>query len=103
MLKAVKRPELENSPQLTRIEIDVPVHLVPYMNRKEDYLKRYALLIYPCIQSGEISHGKAAEILGMRKNELLDIYGELGIPYYNQTGEELNHDIQVLKNLRHNK
>ena len=57
--------------------------------------------LYPQIQDGEISNGKAAEALGISKTELLDFYGELGLPYFNMSAEELEHDIQVLKNLTH--
>ena len=52
------------------------------------------------IANGDISNGKAAELLGMSKTELLDMFGSMGIPYYTQTSEELDNDIQVLRNLR---
>lgn len=91
--------EIDNAQELFT-GLKIPINLAPYVDRNEDNLKRYALLIYPCIQNGEISHGKAAEILGITKNELLNIYGEIGIPYYNQTIEELEDDIKTLKNLR---
>lgn len=89
--------EIEDVQQTT---INILVSLAPYVTSNENDMKRYALLIYPCIQNGEISHGKAAEILGITKNDLLDIYGEIGIPYYNQTCEELKKDIDVLRTLR---
>ena len=90
----------ETEQELTTVELKIPVNLAPYIRRTDDSIKLYAMLIYPCIQNGEISHGKAAEILGITKNDLLDIYGEFGIPYYNQTCEELANDINVLKKLR---
>ena len=63
-------------------------------------LNRLLLLPYPYIANGDISNGKAAELLGMSKTELLDMFGSMGIPYYTQTSEELDNDIQVLRNLR---
>ena len=58
------------------------------------------MLLYPYIAHGDISNGKAAELLGTSKTELLDMFGEIGIPYYKQTTEELDSDIQVLRKLK---
>ena len=85
----------------TKVEISVPVALAYLFKNKNLTLEQLALLLYPHIQDGEISNGKAAEVLGTSKTELLDFYGELGLPYFNMTEEELEHDIQVLKNLRY--
>lgn len=83
-----------------KIELEVPVSLLPFVNHKQFKSQQTALLLYPYIANGDISNGKAAEMLGISKNELLDMFGEMGIPYYNQTSEELENDIQVLRNLR---
>ena len=82
-----------------KIEIEIPAKILPYMN-KNFKSQQIALLLYPYIANGDISNGKAAEMLGISKTELLDMYGEMGIPYYNQTNEELASDIQVLRKLR---
>ena len=76
----------------TKVEISVPVELAYLFKNKNLSLEQLAL-------DGEISNGKAAEVLGTSKTELLDFYGELGLPYFNMTEEELKHDIQVLKTL----
>ena len=34
-------------------------------------------MLYPYILNQTISHGRAAEILGIRKSELIDLYDEL--------------------------
>ena len=83
-----------------KFELEIPATLVPYMKHDEFKSKQTALLLYPYIANGDISNGKAAELLGISKTELLDMLGEMGIPYYNQNSEELDNDIQVLKNLR---
>ena len=83
-----------------KIEIEVPEAILPYVNHNHFKSQQTALLLYPYIANGDISNGKAAELLGMSKTELLDMYGEMGIPYYTQTSEELDNDIQVLRNLR---
>ena len=43
--------------------------------------KRNAMFLYPYIQDLTISHGRAAEILGVRKTDLIEFYGSMGIPY----------------------
>ena len=83
-----------------KVEIEIPASLLPYLKHDEFKSRQTALLLYPYIANGDISNGKAAEILGISKTELLDMFGEMGIPYYNQTNEELDSDIQVLRNLR---
>ncbi len=83
-----------------KFEIEIPASLLPYVKQDEFKTQQTALLLYPYIANGNISNGKAAELLGMSKTELLDMLGEMGIPYYNQTSEELDSDIQVLRKLR---
>lgn len=48
---------------MTRVEIDVPEEIVPYtvLEDKEAQMTRNAMLVYPYIKSGVMSHGKAAE------------------------------------------
>ena len=47
---------------------------------KED-LVREALNLLPYIENLTISHGRAAEILDISKEALIDLYGDMGIPY----------------------
>ena len=57
--------------------------------------RQRAMLLYPFIQNGTISHGRAAEILGMSKWSLIQLYGLLGIPFIDMEVSELNRDIAV--------
>ena len=54
----------------------------------------------PYIHNGTISHGKAAQILGIHKMDLIALYSNLGLPYLDQTSDELESDVAVLKELR---
>ena len=83
--------------QSVKFEIEIPASLVPYMKQDEFKTQQTALLLYPYIAYGDISNGKAAELLGISKTELLDMFGEMGIPYFNQSAEELEQDIANLK------
>lgn len=80
-----------------KVEIEVPEPLLPYINQKEFKAQQIALLLYPYISHGDISNGKAAELLGISKTELLDMFGEMEIPYFNQSADELEQDIANLK------
>ena len=84
------------------LKIDLPEELIPFATPKNQDERNLlnAMLIYPAIHSGKISHGKAAEILGLKKFDLLKIYSEVGLPYFDLTENELAEDLTALKNLR---
>ena len=65
------------------VTIRVPVGMSKYLRAvsPETELIRNALLLYPYILNQTISHGGAAEILGIRKFELTDIYDKVGYSY----------------------
>lgn len=63
-------------------------------------IKRNAMLVYPYIQDGTISHGKAAEMLGIRKLDLITLYGRMGLPYLDASKEELDEDLSTLHKIR---
>lgn len=62
-------------------------------------LRRNALLLYPYILNQSISHGRA-EILGIGKSELLDIYDKLGYSYLDFIQDELEEDIDTYLQLK---
>ena len=59
------------------------------MKNTEQTFARNAMFLYPFIQNLTISHGRAAEILGVHKTDLIEFYDSVGIPYLNQSKEEL--------------
>ena len=73
-------------------------HTVP--KDAEAQLVRNAMLVYPYIKNGVISHGRAAEMLGIFKIDLIMLYGKLGLPYFDESEEEFESDLEVLKSLR---
>ena len=58
------------------ITINVPIGMSRYLiaGDPESELRRNALLLYPYIYNQTISHGRAAEILGVSKSDLITIY-----------------------------
>ena len=87
---------------MTKVEIDIPEEIVPYtvLEDEDAQITRNAMLVYPYIKSGVISHGKAAEMLGIHKIDLITLYGKLGLPYFDEAEEEFEEDLAVLKKLR---
>lgn len=84
------------------ITIKVPVEMRKYLEElsPELELRRNALLLYPYILNQSISHGRAAEILGIGKSELLDIYDKLGYSYLDFIQDELEEDIDTYLQLK---
>lgn len=87
--------------EMMTIQMDIPSGMVPYVSdTDDDYLfRRNAMMIYPLIQNLTISHGRAAEILGVNKTDLIEFYDSMGIPYLDQREEELLEDIETLNNV----
>ena len=87
---------------LTDVKIQVPVDMASYVvtNDEQSELMRNAMLLYPYIKNLTISHGRAAEILGIRKSELINLYDRLGLPYLDQDIREVEDEVQYWKKLK---
>jgi hypothetical protein len=75
--------------------ITVPKDMIPYLEDtdKDRSTERCAMMLYPYIRDLTISHGRAAEILGMNKLDLIDLYCEMGLPYLNQSASNLDEEV----------
>ena len=71
-----------------------------YVVESGEDLKRNALLLYPYIHNNVIFHGRAAEILGIKKLDLIDLYDEMGFPYFDMDISEVRKDIQTFRDLK---
>ena len=77
--------------------------MYPYMTldkENQELLIRNALLLYPYILNQTISHGRAAEILGIKKSELIDLYDKLGYSYFDMTMDDLNDDLNTFRQIK---
>ncbi len=84
---------------MTSIEIKVPDSIARYVLEETSEKIRNAMLLYPSIANDTISHGRAAELLGISKMELIQIYGELGLSYLDMTDEEFEDEVKTVKRL----
>ena len=86
----------------TDVNIKVPegmtMYLRPQSQRAE--MERNALLLYPYIKNRTISHGKAAEILGITKYELIKLYDHIGLPYLSMDISEIEEEVSNWEKLR---
>ena len=78
--------------------MEMAVYLEPSSQVTE--LERNALLLYPYILRQVISHGRAAEILGIHKNELIDIYDKLGFSYLDLIMDDLDMELKAYRKLK---
>ena len=74
-----------------------PKDMEPYLieESQEQMFCRNAMILYPFIKAAKISHGKAAEILGVRKWTLIEFYDSMGMPYLDQSKEEVLSEVDV--------
>ena len=84
------------------VTIKVPVGMSKYVVtiNPEAELTRNALLLHPYILDQTISHGRAAEILGIRKSELIDLYDKLGYSYFDMIMDDLDNEMNTFRELK---
>ena len=84
------------------VTIKVPAEMKKYIvdTDAETELVRNALLLYPYILNQTISHGYAADILGISKSELIDIYDKLGYSYLDMTMDDLDMELSNFRKLK---
>ena len=87
------------------IQIAVPEDMRSYLDNEdqEQVFERNAMLLYPFIRNLTISHGRAAEILGVHKTDLIEFYDSMGIPYLNQGEDGLIEDLANISKLMEEK
>ncbi len=84
------------------VTINVPTGMSKYLvaENPETELTRNALLLYPYILNQTISHGRAAEILGIRKSKLIDLYDKLVCSYLDKIMDDLDDELNTFKQLK---
>lgn len=79
-----------------KIELEVPRVLVEHADiNSESYRKKInQIMLYELVKNEEISIGKAAEAMGMRKIDFITDLGKMGVPYFDISIEELIEDVK---------
>ena len=83
------------------IRIKVPEQMLVYLQSEtaQEEMQRNAMIMYPYIRNGVLSHGRAAQILGMKKWDLIELYNRLGCPYLSDVSD-LEEDLRTVEALK---
>ena len=86
---------------MTTVSMTVPEEMLPYLDDRGEKrsFERNAMLLYPFIRNLTLSHGRAAEILGVHKLDLIDFYASMGMPYPDQSVEDLEEELADIHRL----
>ena len=84
------------------VSMEIPDEMLEFAmpSNKDEQLKVNAMILYPYIQQGMISHGKAAEILGIFKIDLITLYGKMGLSYIDMSEDEIEEELKTVKYLK---
>ena len=63
----------------------------------DEFFIKQAMALLPEIQGMKISHGRAAEILGIDKETLIEFYGDMGYPYFDGRIESLKKENYLIQ------
>ena len=92
--------------EMTCVTMQIPVAMKPYIfTDPDEILIQRALLLHPYIKNLTISYGRAAEILGVSKWQLIELYAKEGISYINLSWAEVEEDaancLAVMRKVEH--
>ena len=84
------------------VSMEMPDEMVEFAmpSNKDEQLRINAMILYPYIRQGMISHGKAAEILGIFKIDLITLYGKMGLSYIDMSEDEIEEELKTVKYLK---
>lgn len=85
-----------------KVEIELPRDLMVALDIPESELGRRAKewVVLELFQEGEISAGKAGELLGLSKVDFLDLLDERKLPYLDSDPQELAHEVAAAEAAR---
>lgn len=83
------------------VQVELDQDLVELLEELHRPAKRAAreLIVLELYRLGEISSGKAAELLGVGREEFIRRASEQGIPYFQLQGDELQRELDASKKL----
>lgn len=85
--------------EMVAVKINVPKGMAPLIDEldAEKEFERNAMMLYPYIQNVTISHGRAAELLGVKKLDLIEFYNKMGLPYLRPSEAELDEELEAYR------
>ena len=85
---------------MAELKLDLPPDLLELLESLGDPQQTIKeCVVLELYRRGEISSGKAAELLGMSRLEFIQYSGRLGIPFFRYSPEELEAELRNLEGL----
>ena len=85
---------------MAELKLDLPPDLLKVLESLGDPQQTIKeCVVLELYRRGEISSGKAAELLGMSRFEFIQYSGRLGIPFFRYSPEELEAELRNLEGL----
>jgi predicted HTH domain antitoxin len=83
------------------VQVELGQDLVDLLEELHRPVKESAreLIVLELYRQGEVSSGKASELLGMRRDEFIRYASERGIPYLQLDAEELRREVEDSRSL----
>ncbi|MCL5774246.1 MAG: UPF0175 family protein [Firmicutes bacterium] len=83
-------------------EIKVPDELVKFYGVSEELLAQRALflMVLDLLRQKKITSGKAAQLLGVSRHDILDVMGQYGIPVVNYSSDALEKELDLWEKLK---
>lgn len=88
--------------EMAEMKIKVPKPFVAFFRTEmpkdpHSVLVQNALLLYPYIKNDGLSYGRAAEMLGIRKTQIMDLYEEMELPLVSYDVSEVDDDVAAIR------
>ena len=83
------------------VQVELGQDLVDLLEELRRPVKEAAreLIVLELYRQGEVSSGKAAELLGMQRAEFIRYASDRGIPYFQLTEDELRREVEDSRSL----
>ena len=83
------------------VDVEIGQDLVDLLEELHRPVKEAAreLIVLELYRQGEVSSGKAAELLCMQRGEFIRYASARGIPYLQLSGEELRREVEDIRSL----
>ena len=92
---------LLKGPTLEAVPVQLDQDLVELLEELQRPARKAAreLIVLELYRQGEVSSGRAAQLLGMEREKFIQHASKQGIPYFQLEGEELLRELEAVKKL----
>src|SRR5215204_2472393 len=99
--RVVRDVQLFIEAAMRAVPVELDHDLVALLEELQRPAKQAAreLIVLELYRQGEVSSGRAAQLLGMERENFIRHASEQGIPYFQVEGEELKRELEAIKKL----